>query len=126
LGRTIDAGPLSRTMLRLRHDLVIVGRATAAPLPDAVGQRLAPCTIAVGAEAGRYLAACADALRTRRAPPDPREVGLAIATFTAEVAALRADGLTRPLSTAQLEQLFALGFAFEEMRRNLLDLQRCI
>ena len=35
-----DPGPLSRTMLRLRHDLVILGRAGVKPLPDTLRARL--------------------------------------------------------------------------------------
>jgi hypothetical protein len=30
-----DTGPLLRTLLRLRHDLVIIGRAATIPLPEA-------------------------------------------------------------------------------------------
>jgi hypothetical protein len=31
-----DTGPLRRTLLRLRHDLVMIGRAAVAPLPEAL------------------------------------------------------------------------------------------
>src|SRR5262249_680064 len=34
-----DPGPLVRTLLRLRHDLVIFGRACAGPLPEAFSKR---------------------------------------------------------------------------------------
>jgi uncharacterized membrane protein YccC len=126
LGGRIDTAPLSRTMLRLRHDLVIVGRAAAEPLPDAVSQRLAPLVAAFGAGVSGYLRACAQALGTRRSPPASAQVDPIIDAFTAEVAAMRADGLTRTLSTSHLEQLFALGFTFQEIRRNLSDLERCV
>ena len=36
-----DTGPLLRTLLRLRHDLVMVGRAAITPLPEAFATRLA-------------------------------------------------------------------------------------
>ena len=35
-----DTGPLLRTLLRLRHDLVMVGRAAITPLPEAFATRL--------------------------------------------------------------------------------------
>ena len=35
-----DTGPLLRTLLRLRHDLVMIGRAAISPLPEAFGTRL--------------------------------------------------------------------------------------
>ena len=37
-----EPGPLLRTLLRLRHDLVIVGRAAAVPLPQDLQPRLGP------------------------------------------------------------------------------------
>lgn len=37
-----DPGPLSRALLRLRHYLISLGRATAVPLPDAFHTRLGP------------------------------------------------------------------------------------
>jgi uncharacterized membrane protein YccC len=122
----VDAGPLSRTMVRLRHDLVIVGRAAAEPLPDSIARRLAPLASAVGAQVSRYLVSCAQVLGDRGQPSGLGQVDIAIDTFTAEVAAMRGEGLTRTLSTSQLEQLFALGFAFGEIRGNLSDLQRCV
>jgi hypothetical protein len=39
---------------------------------------------------------------------------------------MRERGETRELSTSQLEQLFGLGFAFEEIRQNLADLRRAV
>jgi uncharacterized membrane protein YccC len=126
LGAKVDAGPLSRTILRLRHDLVMVGRAAAAPLPPAVASRLAVCVDLFGVEVSRYLVACADALRGRSAPSAPLEVDSSIHAFRGEVAAMRESGDTRGLSTVQLEQLFGLGFALEGIRRNLSDLQRCV
>jgi hypothetical protein len=60
-----DSGPLSRTLLQLRHDLVIIGRATVIPLPDAVAARLGPPLSQVGVSASNYLNAAADALTDR-------------------------------------------------------------
>jgi hypothetical protein len=42
LARDPDLGPLVRTFRRLRHDLIMIGRAAAVPLPDAFRNRLAP------------------------------------------------------------------------------------
>jgi uncharacterized membrane protein YccC len=126
LGGGADAGPLSRTLLRLRHDLVIVGRAAAEPLPAAIAQRVAPLASAFGAEVSRYLDSCAHMSGDRDQPLALGPVNIAIDAFTSEIAAMREEGLTRPLSTSQVEQLFALGFAFEEVRRNLSDLQRSV
>jgi len=122
----LDPEPLSRTMLRLRHDLVIVGRAAAEPLPDAIAPRLAPLAAAFGAGVAGYLAASAGALRSHGPPPDAAHVKPGLDAYMAEVAAMRAEGLTRALSTGQLEQLFALGFAFDQILQDLTDLERCV
>jgi len=121
-----DPAPLSRTMLRLRHDLVIVARAAAEPLPAAIAPRLAPLAEAFGSDVTGYLAACAEALRTAQPPPPAAPAGSGIDAYLAEVAAMRGEGLTRALSTSQLEQLFALGFAFDQILQDLTDLERCV
>ena len=64
-----DPGPLSRTMLRLRHDLVILGRAGIKPLPDALLARLSEPLTKVGAAASAFLNDSAAALGQRNAPP---------------------------------------------------------
>jgi hypothetical protein len=79
-----------------------------------------------GAEVSRHLTACAAALRQRRPPSPLADVDSSTDGFMTEIAAMREDGDTRVLTTVQLEQLFGLGFAFEEIRRNLADLQRAV
>jgi uncharacterized membrane protein YccC len=121
-----DPGPFSRTLLRLRHDLIIVGRAAATPLPDVVARRLEVQLSFIGATARDALRACAEAVAARKPPPDNAEFDQAIDAFAAEIAALRYDGLTLPLSVTEAEQLFALSFGLEELRQNFRDLTRAI
>jgi len=124
--RAPDPAPLSRTLLRLRHDLVILGRAAAAPLPGAIAQRLAPLLTHVGEGASAFLFASAIALTQDRPPPPLEPAAAALQAYVSEVAALRSEGLTRALSTDELERLFALGFALEQLRHDLSDLARCV
>src|ERR1700744_2804374 len=49
-----DTGPLLRTILRLRHDIVIIGRASVVPLPVELQVRLAPPLAGVGARICGY------------------------------------------------------------------------
>jgi hypothetical protein len=42
-----------------------------------------------------------------------------------QIAELRQRNLAN-LSASQLEQLFALGFSFDQLRRNINDLERCV
>jgi hypothetical protein len=120
-----DPGVFARTLLRLRHDLVIIGRAATTPLPESVGSRLERPLSAIGAIARAELHACGTALASRKPPPDNAGFEAALDIFAAEFAALRREGLTGPLSESEAEHLFALSFALEELRHNFRDLTRC-
>jgi hypothetical protein len=121
-----DQGPLVRTMLRLRHDLVMIGRAVLEPLPAPFEARLGPPLARLGSALSDYLAACAGALRARRGPPPMEPVVAALDGYAAQMAALRQEGLTRNLPSQVLEHVFALGFALDQMRHHLTDLARCV
>lgn len=121
-----DQGPLLRTLLRLRHDLVMIGRAAAVPLPDAFRSRLAPRLTRIGAAAAAYARASAAALTARRPPPALDAVEAALDGYDVEFAAMRREGLTRDLSDEAVERVFALGFALDQLRRNFADLARCV
>jgi uncharacterized membrane protein YccC len=121
-----DPGPLSRTMLRLRHDLVIIGRAAASPLPDTLRERLGPPLDRVGNAASDFLNTSADALGRRDAPPPLDGFETALAAYTAAVEAARSAGLTQPLTASDVEPIFTVGFALEQLHRNFIDLRRCV
>lgn len=121
-----DPGPLARVLLRLRHDLVMVGRAAAAPLPDGIAPRLEPLLSRLGADAADFLRNSATALTRRGKPPPLDAVDSDLAAYTAEIESLRSEGVTRALSSSELEQLFGLGFALEQLRQNFSDLQRWV
>ena len=121
-----DTGPLLRTQLRLRHDLVMLGRAAGSPLPDSFTTRLEMPLARVRESFADYLRASAAALRAGRGPPPLDAVEQTLDAYAAEIAALRREGLTRSLSGEAAERLFALGFALEQMHQNFKDLERCV
>jgi len=121
-----DPGPLVRTLLRLRHDLVMIGRSALMAPPELVRTRVAPIIERLAGSAADYLLASAAALRAREGPPPFDDVEMAFDAFAAEVDKIRGEGLTRDWSSDAVERFFALGFAFEHMRRNLVDLARCV
>jgi hypothetical protein len=121
-----DTGPLLRTILRLRHDVVMIGRASVVPLPAELQRRLAAPLTGVRTTMVEYLRSMATALRTGRGVPAIRPVQAALETYAAEVAAVRSDGLTRGVPGDVAERFFALGFSLEQMRQNLKDLERCV
>ena len=121
-----DPSPLRRTLLRLRHDLIMVGRAAAAPLPDRFMGRLGPPLIRFAEAAAEYLRASSAALKGRRDPPSLDAVEAALEAYAAEIAAARRERLTQDLPVEAVERIFALGFALEQLHQNFTDLARCL
>jgi hypothetical protein len=119
-----DPGPLVRTLLRLRHDLVIVGRAAVVPLPQALQPRLGPPLQRLVAVSAGYLCDCASALLARAAPPTLETADAAFDEYAAQIAAIRREELMRALPGDALEHLFTLGFALEELHQHFRDLGR--
>ena len=120
-----DTGPLLRSLLRLRHDLVIIGRAAVSPLPEALQARLDPLT-QVATAIGDFLRANGAALLARRLPPGLDGVESALDSCAAAIDTIRHDGLTRCLPSEVTERFFAFCFALEQMRHNLRDLHCCV
>ncbi|QHO78766.1 hypothetical protein ACH79_11845 [Bradyrhizobium sp. CCBAU 051011] len=120
-----DTGPLLRTIQRLRHDVVMIGRASVVPLPANVQARLARPLADVSKAIVDYMRAAAESLRSGSGAVDIRPVDAALQAYAAEVAAVRNDGLTRGVPVDVAERFFALGFSLEQMRQNLTDLDRC-
>jgi uncharacterized membrane protein YccC len=126
LGTWADPARLARTVLRLRHDLVMLGRAAVEPLPDLFAARLGSLLARIGVSAGDHLRASAAALLARRQPPPADDVTAALDAYAAAFAALRREGATRDLTGGAVERLFALGFALDQLRRNFADLEDAI
>lgn len=121
-----DPDLLMRNLLRLRHDLVIVGRAAVSPLPAAIAERLGPFIEQVAASAGNYLNESATALVLRRPAPSLSPYKSALEAYTAEIAALRREGAMQSLSIADVERTFALSFTLEQMERSFSDLAHTV
>jgi uncharacterized membrane protein YccC len=121
-----DLGPLLRTLLRLRHDLVLIARAADRPLSQPIWTRLEGSLEKVSATAHDYLQASSAALLERRGPPPLDPVDAALDGFATQTAALRAEGLMRDLRADEVERCFVLGFGLEELRQHFRDLHRSI
>jgi Fusaric acid resistance protein-like len=120
-----DTGPLLRTIQRLRHDVVMIGRASVVPLPANVQARLARPLSDVSKAIVDYMGAAAASLRNGSGTVDIRPVDAALQAYATEIAALRSEGLIRGVPVDVAERFFALGFSLEQMRQNLNDLDRC-
>ena len=121
-----DTGPLLRTILRLRHDVVMIGRASVVPLPSELQARLSGPVARVSDAIAGYLRGCAAAIRNGSGPPAIWPIHVAVKAYAEEVAAVRSEGLTRGLPGDAAERFFALGFSLDQMRQNLIDLERVV
>ncbi len=121
-----ETGPLLRTLLRLRHDLVIMGRAVAMPLPEVLQTRLDTPLTQVSNAFTDYMRGCGNALVARGNPPPLDAVRLALETYAVEISVVRREGLTRALTAEAIEHFFALGFALDQIHQNFRDLERCV
>ena len=119
-----DTGPLLRTILRLRHDVVMIGRACSVPLPESLQARLAKPLSEVSDAIVTYMKSVAVSLRSGSGSADIGPVDAALQVYAAEVAAIRSEGLIRGQPVDAAERFFALGFSLEQMHQNLNDLSR--
>jgi hypothetical protein len=119
-----DFGPLRQALLRLRHDLIMIGRAAGAPLPEALREKLEPLLTRVTNAATDHLRNCGTALRTGGGLPPLEALESAFDAFADEVAALRREGALRELSVEAVEDVFALSFVLEQWRQDLQDVAR--
>ena len=121
-----DLGPLLRTLLRLRHDFVMIGRAAAVPLPETIQKRLEAPLVRVAETATDYLRHSGEALVARRGPAPLSAAEAALGGCAEAFAAIRHERLTVGLPVDTVERIFALGFALEQVRHNFHDLERCV
>jgi uncharacterized membrane protein YccC len=121
-----DPGPLLRALLRLQHDLLMIGRAAAAPLPEALRARLAPSLARISETADIYLRQSSAALLSRNDPPRLEPFEAALDSYLTAIADIRHPTLTRDLPVDTVERVFALAFALEQLHGNFGDLARVV
>lgn len=122
LTEATDPDPLLRTVRRVRNDLIMIGRAAAAPVPEPLAARLASPLSAVADSVAAFLSETGAALAARRAPPALEPAEAAFEAYAAAMAELRRSRATQDQPSDAVGRLFALGFALEQLRRDLKDL----
>jgi uncharacterized membrane protein YccC len=121
-----DFRPLLRTLLRLRHDFVMIGRTASEPLPEDLQARFAGSLACIAGTTADYLRGVGVALTKRRAAPSPGAVATALHRYAADMAALRREGAAGSLPDDAAERVFALAFALEQLGRDLDGLAHCV
>lgn len=118
-------GPLVRTLTRIRNDLVLISRTATEPLTEPALGRLRPVLRRIADSTTRYMTQIGEAFARGGQPPPTAEVEAAFDAFAEALAAMRRERVTRDMDAEIVGRIFALGFIFEQLRRNLADLARC-
>src|SRR5579871_6932608 len=121
-----DTGPLLRTLLRLRHDMVMLGRAVGCELPEQVAAQLTPPLKKIESVGRDFLRACGAALREQKPAPPLGDVDATFRDYIERFGTVRREGLTREMKSEDAERLFALGFALEQLREHFAEVHRVV
>ena len=108
-----DPEPVARTLRRVRHDLVLIARVGAEPMPEAMRPALKPAFAAFSEVAVAFMRATGRAFAERTSPHSIDAFNAALARALSAMDAIKGD-----------ERLIALAFGFEQLQRNLHDLVR--
>ena len=122
LAHGADPAPLLRTLLRLRHDVVMLRRTAGGAWHEAVRDQLAQPWADAARAGARRLESLGKALAGERAPRLPDEVVETLGTYKAALDGVRRQGLTRSLPMEEVGRLFGIGFVLDQLRRDLDDL----
>ncbi len=114
-----------RSLLRVRSDAVMVGRALGQPMPDAVREVLEPSAVELLAAMAAALRDGARALRAGAAP-DPSPLVQPLAAFEEAVERVRQARLTAELGFDAAARVFGLVFALESLLHHLRELDERI
>ena len=122
LVRGPDPAPLLRTLLRLRHDVVMLRRAATGVWDEAVRDHLAQPWADAAQAAAMRLENVGDALAKQHNPGPPGVVAETAGAYKTALDRVRRQGLTRSLSVDEVGRLFGIAFALDQLRRDLDDL----
>jgi len=117
-----DPEPVPRTLHRIRADLIMIGRAAPEPLPETIAARLKQPFVMLCTEIVRFFDNASTALKNHQPAPSLDAVFAAHDDYAAETAAIRETQLMRGQPADIAGRIFALGFAFDQLRANLKDL----
>lgn len=113
LTEDIDPEPIARTLRRIRHDLVLIGRIVSSPAVECPPAALESCLRQFGAVGAEFLGAIGGAFAARRSPPPQADFEGAIEQLLAALEQVEPR-----------ERIVALRFCLQQLRQNLLDLHQ--
>ena len=116
-----DHEPMLRTLMRLRHDVVMLRRALREP-GEALREHVAPPWFRAVQAGAAVLRELGRALSGGQVPERSGGMAAAVGEYRSALDEIRRLGLTRGLPTDVVWRLFGAGFALEQFRRDLDDL----
>lgn len=117
-----DPEPMVRTLYRVRHDLVMVGRSTVRSFPAVILPSLQAPLIDLRTALLEFLRGGAVALRERKEPPPLAPTETALKVYGAAMDGLWSNETIRALAAEEAGRIFALRFALEQLGQDLRDL----
>jgi uncharacterized membrane protein YccC len=117
-----DPEPLLRTLMRLRHDVIMLRRALREPGDEALREHVAKPWSHATQTGAASLRAVGEALSEGRSPERSGAMSASLSDYRAALDEIRRRELTRALPTDVVWRLFGTGFALEQFRRDLDDL----
>lgn len=117
-----DGHRLLRTLRRVRHDINMLRRAAREAGDDAVHEcAAAPWQLA--AESAAATLRGIGGILTGKPPPEGIDrLTAEVRNYKAAIEDMRQTGVTHSLSTAEIGRVFGIGFALDQLRRDLEDL----
>lgn len=115
-----DPEPVVRTLYRVRHDLVMVGRAAVKPLPEAIMGELGPLAKTLRHDAGTLLRGISASLMAHAAAPAIDDYLAGARALSQAIEALAED--KKRLPAEETARLFALRFALGQLGEDMRDL----
>lgn len=113
---------LLRTLRRVRFDVDMLRRAAREAGSEVLHEGAAPSWQRATESGATTLQAICRLLAGQQVPEDFNTLASAVRDYRAAVEEMRRAGQTHSLSTAALGRLFGIGFALEQLRRDLDDL----
>lgn len=117
-----DPEPMVRTLYRVRHDLVMVGRSTMRPFPPVILPSLQAPLIDLRTALLEFLRGGATALRERQGSPPLAPTEAALKAYGLAMDGLWSNETIRALAAEEAGRIFAMRFALEQLGQDLRDL----
>ena len=115
-----DPEPVVRTLYRVRHDLVMVGRAAVKPLPTALIADFTPLLASLRTDASAMLRGISASLLSRTAGPTIDDYQASARALAQAIEGLAED--RKRLPREDVARLFTLRFALEQLGEDMRDL----